>query len=853
MSMTRLSTLLAAVFFLASGCGAPPPPGGNAAPPRFEDVRIRAQVLIVAETEGPGGGAVAEEAAALATLIAHFDLVCESIPAQHYEQGAIEGYRYAFYLAGEPDTAARTKLAADLANHQGSVTWVGPGVGALGSETATLGLQETVAPDALPEAAEWSLTYRGETRLERVPIPSVRASKGGLVLARARWGDESRPFICGKDRLWYAAVGPSLDRERFWTACIWADALHDILGEKHEAAPKRLVPVLRDVPVWAVSDQVSKAIGPMLGAGVPVAVMAWANWGDVPLTDRPDAVKGLRKAESMGAAIALVADTALDPREHFRLGWEVGLHPVAWAGPSDGENPFSLRIAAPEKSPPYSAGGMLPAPITISDAGYISDEDREHLAMLRVVRDAVALVSFSLWAPPVPFRSFLSQQVSAGWVVSDLRELGVRVEDARRTLISGVGQVQVPEGTRVRQLLFSHDWQLTQERAATATGGPTARLTVTAPARGVAAVELVAKRPAREFIKGVTLDPWAYGRSSLSAGELAEKLAERYRQNGVNAVFFYAYNVNQGAAYKTRYRGATVSDWGHQDLLRHMLQACHERGIRVVAWMYSGRDRAMWKKHPEWRERTKDGKEYNPLRLHAAHFLCPRNPEVRDWYVGLVSDLGRRYPALDGIELCEPVVNWFGDQACYCQVCKGEFASQHAGEPPGKHVWRQFRAEGMTEFLSSCMKAIADQGIDSYLMTLSDAWSNGAILSPRRQAEESGLNMEALLDGPHPPDWVNYEIIWQQWAAVYGSQVFNYDWAEETARRLARRTDGRARVIFHLELTDFGSQHMTPAKVAETINRVKVAQPSGIECYHSYAIDSRAGWPMLKASYESLP
>jgi hypothetical protein len=852
--MPRLRTLLVVAFLLTPGCGAPPPPPrGDAPPPRFEDVRPRAQVLIIAETEGPGGGAVAEEATALATLIAHFDVICESIPAQHYEQGAINGYRYAFYLAGKPDTAARTKLAADLATHQGSVTWVGPGVSTLGTKPAALGLQETAAPDALPEAAEWGLTYRGETRVERVPIPFVRANEDGLVLAWARRETESRPFICGKDGSWYAAAGPSLDRERFWTACIWADALHDILGQEHETTPKRLVPVLRDVPVWATAGQAPKAIGPMLGAGVPVAVMAWTNSGDVMLADRPDAMGGLRKAESMGAAIALVADTALDPREHLRLAWEVGLHPVAWAGPSDGENPFRLRIAAPENSPPYCAGGTLPAPITISDAGYISDEDREHLAMLRVVRDAVALVSFSLWAPPGPFRSFLSQQESAGWVVSDLRDLGVRVEDARRTLISGVGQVQVPEGTRVRQLLFSHDWQLTQQTVATATGGPTVTLSVTAPPGGVAAVELVAKRPAREFIKGVTLDPWAYGRSALAASELAEKLAERYRQNGVNTVFFYAYNVNQGAAYKTRYRGATISEWGHQDLLGQTLQACHERGIRVVAWMYSGRDRAMWKKHAEWRERTRDGKEYNPLRLHAAYFLCPRNPEVREWYVGLVSDLGRRYPELDGIELCEPVVNWFGDQACYCQVCNREFASQHPGEPAGKGVWRDFRAEGMTAFLSSCMKAIADQGIDSYLMTLSDAWSNGAILSPRRQAEESGLDMEALLDGPYPPDWVNYEIIWQQWAAIYGTQVFDYDWAEETARRLARRTDGRARVVFHLELTDFGSQRMTPAKIAQTIQRVRVAQPSGIECYHSYAIDSRAGWRVLKASYESLP
>jgi hypothetical protein len=137
-------------------------------------------------------------------------------------------------------------------------------------------------------------------------------------------------------------------------------------------------------------------------------------------------------------------------------------------------------------------------------------------------------------------------------------------------------------------------------------------------------------------------------------------------------------------------------------------------------------------------------------------------------------------------------------------------------------------------------------------MTITDAWSNGAILSPRRQADESALDIDGLLDGPHPPDWVNYELIWQQWAAIYGTEIFNTDWAGETAQRLMRRVDGRARVIFHVELTDFGAQRMTPAKMAETISRVSVAQPNGIECFHSAAADQKAAWSALKQSFGGL-
>jgi len=100
---------------------------------------------------------------------------------------------------------------------------------------------------------------------------------------------------------------------------------------------------------------------------------------------------------------------------------------------------------------------------------------------------------------------------------------------------------------------------------------------------------------------------------------------------------------------------------------------------------------------------------------------------------------------------------------------------------------------------------------------------------------------------------VNFEIIWQQWAAIYGMEVFNYEWAVETARRLVRRTDGRARVVLHIELTDFGSQEMTPEKMAETIERVGAVHPDGVECYHSAALDRKAAWAVLKRAYEDLP
>lgn len=854
MSRTTALLCLALVGLLLPGCQSnPPEPAPPAAVfPAAED-RAAPRVLILQETQGPGGAFVAESCQALEILLAHFEERCTTVDASEYERGQAGEYEHVFYFAGKPEREARAAFEEEAAGHRGTVIWVGPGAAALGeAKLAELGLSAASDDGGLIGPAEWTIGYREQRHVEQVYVPPVEAEREAEVRSEARRGAERRPFLAGEGKLWYVAAGPSLAEERLWTACIWADALHDILGQPHGEEGRRVVATLRDVPVWATEQQVPKVIGPFLEGGLPVTVLAWTQMGEVPLAERPDAVRGLRAAEAMGATVALAASTGVDPLEQFRLAWEVRLHPIAWLGPANGANPFGLRIAEPDASPAYCAGGLLPAPIPISDAGYIDPDDADRLRMQEVVRDGVALFSFGLWAPPKPFLDFVGKLRAKGWQVADARDLGVEVSDPRRRLISGRAKVRLPAGVRVRSTVLGPRWEVVEEELLPAAAGAAGEHEVVTPGRHVAVLEPVREGGRGLLVKGVTLDPWAYSHAGMSASALAETLAERYSRNGVNTVFFYAYNVKEGAAYRTRYRGALVAEWGRQDLLAEMLRECHERKIRVVAWVYSGRDRRMWLEHPEWRERTRDGKEYNPLRLHAAYFLCPRNPEVRRWYVGLLRDLAGRYPELDGIELCEPVVNWFGEQACHCEVCTREFEAAHPGERRGGPVWRSFRSQGLTDFLVECMQAVRQEDIETYIMTISDAWSNGAVLSARRQAEECGLDLEALLDSKSPPDWLNFEVIWQQWAAIYGEEIFNYDWAEEVAHRLVRRTDGRARVIFHVELSDFGSQRMTPEKIAETIRRVAPAGPQGIECYHSAALDRRAGWRELSEAYEGL-
>ncbi len=79
-----------------------------------------------------------------------------------------------------------------------------------------------------------------------------------------------------------------------------------------------------------------------------------------------------------------------------------------------------------------------------------------------------------------------------------------------------------------------------------------------------------------------------------------------------------------------------------------------------------------WEAHPDWREKTRGGADYKPD--GDSYYLCVRNPEVMRWWAGFLDDLLSRYPEVDGIDLAECQVDLWGDNACYCEHCREQFA-----------------------------------------------------------------------------------------------------------------------------------------------------------------------------------
>jgi uncharacterized lipoprotein YddW (UPF0748 family) len=344
-------------------------------------------------------------------------------------------------------------------------------------------------------------------------------------------------------------------------------------------------------------------------------------------------------------------------------------------------------------------------------------------------------------------------------------------------------------------------------------------------------------RPGRaEAIRSVRFDAGYYYGRGLAAQQLAEELTREWAEQGVNLIYFHAYSKVYGARYRTSYAGNIMEDYGRQDLLRHMSREAHRRGMEVVAWINGFLHKQVWDSHPGWRERTAEGEDYRPGR--ESYHLCVRNPEVIRWWVGFLDDLLTQYPDLDGIDLAEFQLDEWGGNACHCERCRSQFARAHAGQPVAGREWLRFRAEGLTQLLHASSRLAHSYGREVHVTSVFTAGRDGRLMSAAQVRDAIGFDLDGVLAGADRPDVVQAELIWQQWAATYGdSATFSPEWTQGAVRQAKQMVEGRARLIAHIEVTDFGAGGLDSAKLARTVASASLADPGGIDIYDAHLLE----------------
>ena len=350
-------------------------------------------------------------------------------------------------------------------------------------------------------------------------------------------------------------------------------------------------------------------------------------------------------------------------------------------------------------------------------------------------------------------------------------------------------------------------------------------------------------------IRAIRFDPGYYydHPESNDVQALADQLCGQWAQNGVNTIYYMAYSTDGGARYDTNYSLNSMEDFGAQDLLGQILPAAHARDMKVVAWFFDRTHRQAWEQNPTWRVKDAHGNDYKPR--PEDFFLSPSSPEAMRWWLGMLEDLMDRYTDLDGMDIAEPLLNWWGNTAGFHPNSVQLFNRLFPDSTFQCVEWLNFRAAVLTRHLVRSIELIQSFGLSAHLTVILTADSSGRLISNDYLKFYTGLDLDGVLDSTSAPDYVNAELIWQQWKNEHGAGLFNPKWTGWATRQATKRMAGRSALVVHVEESTFGN--VTPRKgdLAAALKAARDAGATHLDCYDTHLLDQKLRWSEIAENY----
>lgn len=351
-------------------------------------------------------------------------------------------------------------------------------------------------------------------------------------------------------------------------------------------------------------------------------------------------------------------------------------------------------------------------------------------------------------------------------------------------------------------------------------------------------------KPKPGHVAAVRFDPSFHYDRKMRPENLAASLAQKWAEAGINLVFFRAYDPRHGAFYRTEYRFNAMGDFGRYDLLGHVLEACHARGIRVFAWLPVLNHAGAWEANASWRTLIADGAPYTVEGLNFP--LCARQPEARTWWSGFIEDLLDGYPALDGIDLAEPVVSWRPDDACHCDLCRK--ALTKADTPEARS---EIRAEALSEVLQESIALIRHHGKQVCITSIQGADASGDLLPLQEMRRITGLDLEKIVqaDIDHLPDFLCPEFLWQEHRSHFLSpSKFDPRWTQGAVRSFLQQVDRPIPVVAHVEITDFPGVTVSGEDLERALEAAMAGGAAGVDVYNADQLDRKSAWDAFEAA-----
>jgi uncharacterized protein YdaL len=263
--------------------------------------------LIIFEEASPGES-ISIESIHIINLLGHFGMTGRQVSALHYKKGEMASYETIFFIGSQKSYTINNSLIADLKNYRGRLFWLGNHLDqfSAGQGNKALG----ITPKGTIEGVD-SVSYRGSLLTKGVPaMNEITTDKNYTVIAWAKKGEKSFPYIAKKGTFWYSADVPFTFYDEDQRYLAFCDVLHDFLGIDH-AERHRAVVRIEDVnpttdpkSIRQIADMLSSQKVPFLISLVPEYHGPY--WPEpLPLSSRPELVEALQYAVSKGGTIAL--------------------------------------------------------------------------------------------------------------------------------------------------------------------------------------------------------------------------------------------------------------------------------------------------------------------------------------------------------------------------------------------------------------------------------------------------------------------------------------------------------------------------------------------------------------------
>ncbi len=357
--------------------------------------------------------------------------------------------------------------------------------------------------------------------------------------------------------------------------------------------------------------------------------------------------------------------------------------------------------------------------------------------------------------------------------------------------------------------------------------------------------------PAPGPIHAIRFDPGYYYNTGVAVNMLVDRLVTHWESQGVNLIYYYAYSFAYGARYRTRYEFNREEDFGRLDLLRRLTEAAHRRDLKVIAWVYVLRHKGAWDANPSWRSLTADGQPY--AEGFDQYFLSPHQPDAVQWWLGFVDDLLRANPGIDGVDLVEPVVNWWGNAADLSIAARGAFARAYPGAAVGGTAWQEFRANALSAVLEASAGIVKRYGKELHVTMTVPARADGSLMALSVLRQNTGFDLERLLQRARP-DYVDVELIYQQWVAEHHApQVFTPEWTARAAAGARALLRGRAQLIVHVELSEFGGVVPSVGEFSRVLRALQREGFGAMDLYATHLLDATGAWEVVRQAFTSSP